>query len=60
MSQQRQRVLLSNFKTLSVGPAGFEPVTSRSADRGLSNTANQVAVTYRLVNIKLGFDRLIV
>ena len=38
-----------------VGP-GLKPVTFRSADRGLSNRANQVAVTCRLVMIDLLFD----
>ena len=33
MSLQRQHFHLSYFKTLSVGLAGFEPVTSCSADR---------------------------
>ena len=55
----------STFSSVILRPCvlvrpGFKPVTSRSADRGLSNRANQVAVTCRLVNIKLGFDRLIV
>ena len=39
MSSQRQHFLLSYLKTVSVGPAGTEPVASRSADRGLSNWA---------------------
>ena len=43
MLQQRQHILFSYFKTLSVGPAGFEPATSRSADRRLSNWANRAA-----------------
>ena len=44
MSLQRQHFLLSYFKTLSVCPAGFEPVTARSADRKSPNWANQAAV----------------
>ena len=42
MSLQRQHFHLSYFKTLSVGLAGFEPVTSRSADRCSPNKTNQV------------------
>ena len=44
MSLQRQHFLLSYLKTLNVGPAGYEPVTSRSADRRSPNWANQAAV----------------
>ena len=44
MSLQRQHFVLSYLKTLSVGPGGFEPVPSRSADQHSPNWANQVAV----------------
>ena len=44
MSLQRQYFLFSYSKTLSVGPAGFEPATSRSANRRSPNRANQAAV----------------
>ena len=44
MLLQRQRFLLSYLKTLSVGPAGFEPTAFRSADRRSPNWANRAAV----------------
>ena len=46
MSLQRQYFLLSYLKTPSVGLAGSEPATSRSADRHPSIWANQAAVKY--------------
>ena len=49
MSQQRQPILLSYFETLCVRGAGFEPSTSRSADRRLSNWANRAAVLKHLL-----------
>ena len=41
MFLQRQQFLLSYLKILIVGPAGFEPAASRSADRRSPNRANQ-------------------
>ena len=49
MSQQRQPILLSYFETLCVRRVGFEPSTSRSADRRLSNWANRAAVLKHLL-----------
>ena len=43
MSLQRQHFLLSYLKTLSVGPAGFEPTTSRTVVRCSINWANRSA-----------------
>ena len=53
MSLQRQHFLLSYLKTLSVGPAGFEPETLRSADRRSSNWANQAAVFFAVLNMPI-------
>ena len=39
MSQQKQHILLSYFKTRSVDQAGVEPATSRSPKRRFSNWA---------------------
>ena len=44
MSLQRQHFLLSYLKTLSFGPPGFEPATSRSADGHSPRWANQAVV----------------
>ena len=44
MSLQRQHFLLSYLKTRSVGPAGVEPATARTADQRSPNWANQAAV----------------
>ena len=60
MSLQRQHFLLSYLKTLwELVRPGFEPVTSRSADRRSPNWANQAAVHLRTVlNSKTGFGNL--
>ena len=58
MSLQRQHFLLNYLKSLSVGPAGFEPVTSCSADRRSPNWANQAAVEIIINNYILLYNYL--
>ena len=53
MSLKRQHFLLNYLKALSVGPAGFKPATSRSADRRSPNSANQAAVNIVLARIRV-------
>ena len=53
MALQRWHFLLSYLKTLSVGPARFEPMISRSADRRSPNWANQAVVFVWLVPVRL-------
>ena len=50
MLEQRQHLLLSYFKTLSVGPAGNRTRASRTTDWRLTNKANQTAVFFVLIS----------
>ena len=48
MLKQKQHLILSYFKTLSVGQVGNQTRASHRADWHLTNWANQVAITIKI------------